>query len=245
MSTRADVQRTRGGQARGMKRIALVALVVLLPIGYLFWPYDKLVLALNANGRAEHDLVAGYPAALERTREVEAAVRQQYPDLGRAKHSWTEVRCGIDDLVTQFPGGDFWQECSLRSVWLFPAPYGGVCAGVEDLYGGTDPEGDATATRVRVSAEDLVADPDPLAARCPVVGPEPLEFSRFIYGTAYPRLVSGRWADHLEESPGWDVLEVEVFLSHTEIGCLPAPGFCESRFDRPSMGGVGALATPS
>lgn len=228
-----------------MKQYALfAAIVVLLLVGYVPWPYDKFALALTAHSRVERDLVDGYPAALERSQEVAALVHRHRPELRRARYSWTEVRCSIDDLVTQFPTGYFAQDCSLRRVWMMPTPFGGPCAPSEDLYGANDPERDATATLLQVGSAELEAAPDPgFPDWCPALGPESRDLSVFHYGTNYPRLLHGRWPDDLQESGAWRIFEVEVFLSSTEIGCLPAFGFCTSRFDAPAMDAVDKLLT--
>ena len=225
-----------------MKRIATVlVLLVLAAFTYVAWPYGQLVRGFGASDRVERDLVAGYPAARDRTEAVAAFVRRQHPELGRATNTWQEVRCGINDLVTQFPTGEFAQECSLRSVWMVPVGTSrwDSCSVVEDLFGGKDPEGDATASLVRTRTADLVAEPGPESmVGCPVLGPEPRDSSSFIYGGDRPRLVSGGWPGDLRASPSWKVFEVEVFLSSTQIGCRPALGFCTSPFGTPQMDAV-------
>lgn len=205
--------------------IATAALVVLAivaaPFALFLWPVHHLRLGVSAGRRVDADLVDGYPAAVAKTEGTRLRMFRENQELTRARYSWQEVRCSIEDYSAQLAVAEFAQVCTLRTVWLVPVP--------------RSRWDDCAVALPFVRARSWMFSPEyDGATRCPVVGPESREGDRSV-------LVSGHRPTSLGADQTWEVVDIEVDLSTTMIGCRPALPFCRSTFSHPRMDAVAGL----
>lgn len=220
-----------------MKRIAVAAAVLSVlavlaaPFVLFLWPVHNLHLSASAPRRVAADITAGMPAAETRTKWIRTRVHADYPESAEPRYAWQEVRCSIEDLSAQLSVGDYAQVCSLRSVALIP-----IKRSRWDDCRPSDPGGlgdEDTFTVVRARSWMFSPKYDDVM-RCPVLGAGSREGDR-------SRLVHGRRPPGLGQDVSWEIIEIEVPLSETMIGCTARLPACVSTFDAPDLSAVAGL----